>query len=198
MKIKLFLSALVAVMFLGFQSNAQVKIGYTNVDVILGQLPETKTVEAELKTRKDQYDASYKQKVTDFQTKLAAYEKGAATMSDIIKADKEKELQGAQANIEEFQKSAQDDLQKKQNQLLAPILQKIQTGIDATAKENAYTHIFNIDAGQGTTPILLYATEESNITNLVLKKLGVDTSKLITPPAAPAAAAPTTVPAPKK
>jgi outer membrane protein len=187
MKIKLFITAIVAVMFLGFQSNAQVKIGYTNVDVILGQLPETKTVEAELKTRKDQYDASYKQKVTDFQTKLQAYEKGAATMSDVIKADKEKELQSAQANIEEFQKSAQDDLQKKQNQLLAPILQKIQTGIDAVAKEAAYTHVFNIDAGQGTTPILLYATEESNITNLVLKKLGVEPAK---PAALPAATTP--------
>ena len=184
MKIKLFLTALVAVMFLGFQSNAQVKIGYTNVDVILGQLPETKTVEAELKTRKDQYDASYKQKVTDFQTKLQAYENGAATMSDVIKADKEKELQTAQASIEEFQKSAQDDLQKKQNQLLAPILQKIQTGIDAVAKEAAYTHVFNIDAGQGTTPILLYATEESNITNLVLKKLGVEPAKAAATPAA--------------
>jgi outer membrane protein len=195
MKIKLFLTALVAVMFLSFQSNAQVKIGYTNVDVILGQLPETKTVEAELKTRKDQYDASYKQKVTDFQTKLQAYEKGAATMSDVIKADKEKELQTAQASIEEFQKSAQDDLQKKQNQLLAPILQKIQTGIDAVAKEAAYTHVFNIDAGQGTTPILLYATEESNITNLVLKKLGVEPAKAAAVPATPAATTPV---APKK
>lgn len=195
MKIKLILTALAAVMFLGFQSNAQVKIGYTNVDVILGQLPETKTVEAELKTRKDQYDASYKQKVTDFQTKLQAYEKGAATMSDIIKADKEKELQTAQASIEEFQKSAQDDLQKKQNQLLAPILQKIQTGIDAVAKEAAYTHVFNIDAGQGTTPILLYATEESNITNLVLKKLGVEPAKAPVVPAVPAATTPV---APKK
>ncbi len=192
MKIKLFLTALVAVFALNFAALAQVKIGYTNVDVVLAQLPETKTVEAELKTKKDQYDALYKQKVADFQTKLQAYEKGAATMSDVIKADKEKELQTAQASIEEFQKNAQDDLQKKQNQLLAPILQKIQTGIDAVAKENAYTHIFNIDAGQGTTPILLYATEESNITNLVLKKLGVDPAKVV--PAAPAA----TTPAPKK
>jgi outer membrane protein len=194
MKSKLFLVALLSVVFAGFQANAQVKIGYTNVDVVLGQLPETKTVEAELKTRKDQYDASYKQKVADFQTKLAAYEKGAATLSDVIKADKEKELQGAEANIQEFQKNAQDDLQKKQNQLLAPILQKIQTGIDAVAKENAYTHIFNIDAGQGTTPILLYATEESNITELVLKKLGV-----VIPPkvATPAATVPAVV-APKK
>ncbi|MES2795649.1 MAG: OmpH family outer membrane protein [Bacteroidota bacterium] len=195
MKIKLFLAAIVAVVMVGFNANAQVKIGYTNVDVILGQLPETKTVEAELKTKKDQYDALYKQKVTEFQTKLQAYEKGAATMSDVIKADKEKELQTSQASIEEFQKNAQDDLQKKQNQLLAPILQKIQTGIDAVAKEAAYTHVFNIDAGQGTTPILLYATEESNITNLVLKKLGVEPAK-----AAPAAAAPTTpaTTAPKK
>ena len=107
--------AAAALTILSFASDAQVKIGYTNVDVILAKLPETKTVEAELKTRKDQYDNQYKQKVTDFQTKLQAYEKGAATMSDVIKADKEKELQNAQALIEEFQKNAQEDLQKKQN-----------------------------------------------------------------------------------
>jgi outer membrane protein len=173
MKIKNLMAAM-ALSIVALTTQAQVKIGYTNVDVILAKLPETKTVEAELKTRKDQYDNEYKKKVTDFQTKLQAYEKGAAAMSEVIKADKEKELQSAQASIEEFQRNAQDDLQKKQNTLLAPILQKIQTAIDATAKENAYTHIFNIDAGQGTTPILLYATEDSNISNLVLKKLGVE------------------------
>jgi outer membrane protein len=190
MKMKLFFASAAIMLVTVFTSNAQVKIGYTNVDAVLVQLPETKTVEAELKTKRDQYENLYKQKVSDFETKLAAYEKGAATMSDVIKADKEKELQNAQTSIQEFQKSIQDDLSKKQNSLLAPILQKIQNAIDATAKENGFTHIFNIDAGQGTTPILLYATEESNITNLVLKKMGVDPAKAAAAPVATPAAAP--------
>jgi outer membrane protein len=190
MKMKLFFASAAIMLATVFTSNAQVKIGYTNVDAVLVQLPETKTVEAELKTKRDQYENLYKQKVSDFETKLAAYEKGAATMSDVIKADKEKELQNAQTSIQEFQKSIQDDLSKKQNSLLAPILQKIQNAIDATAKENGFTHIFNIDAGQGTTPILLYATEESNITNLVLKKMGVDPAKAAAAPVATPAAAP--------
>lgn len=183
---KKLLIAVSAFVFSAVVAQAQVKIGYTNVDVILSQMPETKTIENELKTRKDQYDAQYKQKVADFQTKYQAYEKGAAAMSEIIRADKEKELQSAEQAIGEFQKTAQEDLAKKQNTMLGPVLTKIQGAIDAVAKENNYTHVFNIDAGQGTTPILLYATEQSNISDLVLKKLGITPKPAAAPAATPA------------
>lgn len=179
---KLFI-ALAATCF-SIVAQAQVKIGYTNVDVILSQMPETKTIETELKTRKDMYDAQYKQKVTDFQAKYQAYEKGAAAMSEIVRADKEKEIQAAEQSIGEFQKTAQEDLQKKQNTMLAPVLTKIQGAIDKVAKDNQYTHVFNIDAGQGTTPILLYATEQSNISELVLKQLGITPKPAAAVPAA--------------
>jgi outer membrane protein len=79
-----------------------------------------------------------------------------------------------------------------------PVVQKIQKAIDAVAKENAYTYIFNLDAGANTTPILLVAPEENNITELVLKKLGVDPSKATTTAAPsankPAATAPAATP----
>jgi outer membrane protein len=64
------------------------------------------------------------------------------------------------------------------------------------AKENGYAFVFNYDAGQGTTPIVLHAPEDANISDLVLKKMGV-TPKLVTAPAATPAT--TTAPvAPKK
>jgi outer membrane protein len=63
-------------------------------------------------------------------------------------------------------------LQKKQVQLLQPAYDKIQTAINDVAKENGYTHVLSSDAG--AFAILLYATEDSNITNLVLNKLGIE------------------------
>jgi outer membrane protein len=54
------------------------------------------------------------------------------------------------------------------------------------AKENAYTYVFNYDAGQGTTPIVLHAPDDANISDLVLKKMGV-TPKPVTAAPAPAA-----------
>jgi len=186
-----FLIALFAILALATANvNAQQKIGYISLDYILAQMPEAKQVETELTTTKTQYDNMYQQKVKDFQTKLADYEKNAATMADVIKADREKELQGMQSSIEEFRQNSSTSLQKKQAQLLQPLLKKIEDNMHGVAKENGFAFVFNYDAGQGTTPIVLHAPDDANISDLVLKRMGV-TPKPFTPaPATPAATAP--------
>ncbi len=156
-----------------FGQSKSLKIGYTNVDYILSQMPESKQIEAELKTYKTQLDNQLQTKIKDFQEKYAAYEKGASTMTDVIRMDKEKQLQNLQEEIEEFQKNAQTSLQKKEVTLLQPALDKIQKNIDLVAKESGYTYIFNTDGGLGTTPILLHGPEEDNISDLLLKKMGI-------------------------
>ncbi len=179
---------------------AQVKIGFINADYILSQMPEAKQVEEDLKNTQKQYETLYQGKVKDFQDKLAAFEKmnADAKTPDIIKQDKEKELQNLQTSIQEFQQNSQSSLQKKQAQLLQPLLKKIEENMHAVANENAYTHVFNYDAGMGTAPILLHYPTEAAISDLVLKKMGI-TPKPVTaaaaPAAAPAAAKPAAAPA---
>lgn len=170
------------------------KIGYTNVDYVLSQMPESKQIEADLKAYSGQLEAQLKSKTTEFQTKLEAYQKGGAQMLPAVKEDKEKELQGLQSSIQDFQKSADQSLQQKQQQLLKPALDKLQKTIDDVAKENGYTYVFNSDAGYGTTPVLLHAPEDANISDLVLKKMGVTPKApgaVTAPTATPATAAPT-------
>ncbi len=150
-----------------------VKLGYTNIDYILSQTPESKDIQNQLTIQRTQAENELKRLQKEFEDKLAAYEKGSAQMSDVIKADREKELQSLQSRTQEFNQSAQQQLQAKYQQLVNPVIQKIQKNIDAVAKENAFTYIFNLDAGAGTTPILLYAPEEGNVTDLVLKKMGI-------------------------
>ena len=174
--------------------NAQQKIGYISLDYILAQMPEAKQVETELTATKTQYDNMYQAKTKDFQAKLADYEKNGATMDAVIKADKEKELQGLQAQIQEFGQTSQASLQKKQAQLLQPLLKKIEDNMHAAAKENGYAFVFNYDAGQGTTPIVLHAPDDANISDLILKRMGVTPKPLAPAPATPA----TTSPTPKK
>ncbi|MEA5402532.1 OmpH family outer membrane protein [Arcicella sp. DC2W] len=193
-----FLIALFAIFALATANvNAQQKIGYISLDYILAQMPEAKQVETELTTTKTQYDNMYQQKVKDFQTKLADYEKNAATMADVIKADREKELQGMQSSIEEFRQNSSTSLQKKQAQLLQPLLKKIEDNMHGVAKENGFAFVFNYDAGQGTTPIVLHAPDDANISDLVLKRMGVTPKPLTPAPATPAATTPAGA-APKK
>ena len=177
-----------------------VKLGYTNIDYILSQTPESKDIQNQLTIQKTQAENELKRLQKEFEDKLAAYEKGAPQMSDVIKADREKELQSLQGRTQEFSRSAEQQLQAKYQQLVNPVIQKIQKNIDAVAKENGFTYIFNLDAGAGTTPILLYAPEEGNVTDMVLKKMGVTPAppKAATTPATGAPAQSGTGAAPKK
>ena len=79
-------------------------------------------------------------------------------------------------------------MQKKQAQLLQPLLKKVEENMHAVASDNAYTYVFNYDAGMGTAPILLHYPADANMSDLVLKKMGI-TPKPAAPAAAPAAPA---------
>jgi len=166
------------------------KLGYTSMDYLLSQVPEAKEIQNQLTIQKTQLENEAKRLEKEFQDKLAAYEKGGAQMSEVIKADREKELQSLQTRFQDFQRNADTQLQNKYQQLVNPVIQKIQKNIDATAKENGYNYVFNLDAGAGTAVILLYAPEDNNITDLILKKMGITPA----PKTAPGTTAPTAAP----
>ena len=121
------------------QAQAPLKIGYTDVQYVLAQMPESKQIESDLKVYNTQLEGQLKSKSADLETKYKAYQQGEATMTDIVKADKQKEMQGMQQSIQEFQQSAQQSLQQKQQTLLKPALDKLQKNIDAVATENGFT-----------------------------------------------------------
>jgi outer membrane protein len=177
------------------QAQAPLKIGYTDVQYVLARMPESKQIESELKTYNTQLEGQLKSKATELETKYKTYQQGEATMTDIVKADKQKELQSMQQSIQEFQRSAEQSLQQKQQTLLKPALDKLQKNIDAVAEENGYTYVFNSDGGG--SPLLLHAPKDGDISDLVLKKMGINPAATPTPTTsgpkatpAPAAAAP--------
>ena len=170
MKIKFFITTL-AVCSLGILSAQNMKIGYTNAEYILGMLPEAKQIDAELRAYENQLQNQLQAKYKDFQAKMADYQANEASYNDLVRTDKQNELQGLQQSIQEFQASAEESLIKKRNQLLQPAIEKIGTAIKAVAVENGYTHIFS--EGTSGVDVLLYASEQFDVTDLILKKLGV-------------------------
>ena len=193
-KIKTLVVAFLLISFASFaQSNDQpLKIGYTNVEYILLQLPESKQIESDLKTHSTQLENQLKGKYAEYEGKLQAYEKGAATMDKTIREDKEKELMNLNNSIQEFQRNAQASLQQKEKSLVDPVIAKIDKAIKDVAKENGYTYVISNQA-------LLAGPEDGDISPLVLRKLGVDPAKAQQTPepaaAKPAATTPAKTPA---
>jgi len=151
-------------------SQAQgLKIGYTNTDYILSKLPEAKQIESDLKTHREQLGTQLRSKQQEFERKYKSFVDGQATMTDVVKRDVQVELQGMQESIQKFAQEAEKSMQNKQVQLLAPVYEKIDGGIKEVAKEHGFSHVFSQE-------VLLYATKENDISDLVLAKLGVETS----------------------
>jgi len=163
-------------------ANAQegLKIGYTNAEFILGNMPEAKQIEADLKVHEQQLSAQLEAKSQDFQAKYQEYQQNAPNMIPEVRADKERELQNLQQSIQKFQQDAQQSLSRKQGELVQPVYDKIQTAIDKVAKDNGYTYIINSGQPEVGLNIILYARDEDNISDLVFKELGIE------PPALPA------------
>ena len=75
-----------------------------------------------------------------------------------------------QQRIQGFQQTAQQDLQQKEAELFQPIMDKAQSAIEAVAKANGFTHVFDLGAGG-----VLYFSEQSiDILPLVKKELGIE------------------------
>ena len=167
------ITMLVAIMTLaGFATYAQEgvqKIGHVDVDFVLQALPEFKVMENELKNHEAQLKAQMDAKQAEIQQKYNDYMQNAESMAEVIRADKEKEITALQTAYQEFTASAQASMQKKQGDLLNPVLAKIGTAIEEVAKENGYSQIFT--AGTVGMEILLYGDDKYDISDLVLENI---------------------------
>ncbi len=144
--------------------SAQNKFGYLDSQEILLLMPEYKAAEKELQEFIKSLEGQLVSMNTELQNMFSDYQKNIESYTDLVKADKEAEIQSLQIRVQSFEQNAQISIQQKQTDLLQPIQEKLKNVIDDVAKENNYTYIFE-------APILLYAKESENILPLVKKKL---------------------------
>ena len=159
--------AFFAVMSIGFgQVNA--KLGYIDSNELLDLMPGKDSIQTALQEYGKSLENQLTTMYTEYQTKVQDYQANSRTMSDIIRQTKEKELADLETRIQTFQQQADTDLQNKQVELLQPLLDKAKNAINAVAKENGYTYIFDV----GTGAFLYYETGD-NILPKVKAKLGL-------------------------
>jgi outer membrane protein len=149
-----------------FTATAQNKMGYINANELLGSMPEAAKAEASLKDFQAALTDTYRELVIEFNAADSTFSADSLKMTEQRKEIKRKELFEKYQKVQSFQQSNQEEMQKKQEELLAPIREKAINAINATAKENGYGYIFNEET-------LLVKPAGDNIINLVKAKLGI-------------------------
>ncbi len=149
-------------------SQATLKLGYIDSNEILSLMPETDSLQNELKNYANNLDSQMKVMAQEYQQKANDYQQNVNTMSDLIRQTKEKELVDLQNRIQAFQQSADQDLSAKQAELFNPLIERVKNAISEVALENNYTYIFDVGTGS-----LVFYENGDNILPLVKKKLGI-------------------------
>lgn len=105
----------------------------------------------------------------EFNKKYQTYLNKQDSLSSLAKKSKEDELQQLQERVQNYQQTAQQDLQKRESELMKPIMDKAKKAIDDVAKENGFIYVFDSSSG-----VLLYFSDKStDLMPLVKKKLGI-------------------------
>ena len=181
--------------FTALQVQAQTepqKIGTVDFQYILINLPEYKQLDTDIKLYEQQLKTQLDSKGDEFKRKSEEYQRGVESnmLLPSIRADKEKELYAMEQSIQEFQQTAQEDLQSKYLSMMDPINAKIYASIDKVAAANNYTYIISNELFSGEKVVMYAKSKDTyDISLLVLKDLGV----IIPPPSS----TPTTTTAPK-
>ena len=143
------------------------KFGHINTQELFTQMPEVAQVKLKMDTIQGQYEAQLASMNEEIQKKMQDYQSQEATMADAVKQIRQQELQEMQQRIQLFYQTAEQDIQKKQQELLAPIHEKMAKAIKAVGERENYTYIFDSQA------MVHVGNDALDATPAVKKELGI-------------------------
>lgn len=170
---KLFL-ILIAFVSLSISASAQ-KFGHCVSADIIESMPEYKAaqtaIETEGKKLEDQLQAmgaEYQSKVQAYQENMGLAAAAPEKWSAALQADKEQEIMQLQERIQRFQENAQASIAQKRNDLLKPVMDKLDGAIKKVAADGGYVYIMDKNS-------VLYVNEtiSVDVTADIKKALGL-------------------------
>ncbi len=152
---------------------ANLKIGYVDSNEIMNNVDEVRQVQAELEKEQRRLEAEFNELAFSLDSLKQDYERQRLLMSDSRRSEKENEIINMEKSVQKFQLEKfgpEGEIYRTQNQLLKPVLAKIDAAIQKVGSEQGYDFI--LDAMSGA---LLYALDSHNLTESVMDELSKST-----------------------
>lgn len=153
------------------QAQQALKIGYIDSRVLLDQAPDAIAAQKQFEQEMTRIEGEIKAMETEFQGMLTAYQQQQGTMSAEARQTREQELGTQQQQYTQRATQMQQDLASKRDQLVEPVMQKINVIIDEIRAQGNYSLILDVAAGS-----IIAADESLDLTEEVLRRLGATSS----------------------
>jgi outer membrane protein len=153
-----------------FSSRAQdLQIGYADPETIITYMPEYQNIQQQMAAEYRTSQEALQALAQDFQEQVAKYQKQQPLLSAERQQEREAELAQFQSEIQQNAAKKDDELAQKEQELMAPLLDRVQTVIDEVATEQSLDLVVR-------SPALLYVNPDriKNINLDIARKLGVE------------------------
>lgn len=158
------LIAMIAVALVGAKANADVKIGYVDMQKAIQSTKAGQKAKKDLEAEFEKRKKTLQSKEADLKKMGEELEKKAMVLSEDVRAKKQKEFQTSMMEFQQNVQKNQKEIQEQERKLTEPILKKLQTVIEDMAKKDAYTVILEKRENG-----VLWAQKDLDITEEVVK-----------------------------
>ena len=168
----LFRLSFVLLIVLSLSANVQAqKFGHFNTGLMLEAMPEVEAADKELASLRDNMIAKGEKMAKTWQDDYMALatQVNQGTISPADQQAKEEALTKRQQEIAAYEQEILQKIGVKREELLAPILQRLDAAIKAVGEENGYTMIFD----SSVMNAILFLEESDDVMPLVKAKLGM-------------------------
>ena len=151
------------------QLNAQ-RVGFLDTEKILASIPEYNSAKSQLESLEKGYRTKVENEFAAIEKLYNAYQANKGTMSQVVRAQKENEIISKEEAAKKLQESYFGEngiMQKKSQELLSPITERVQAAIERVAKSGGYMMIVDIASQSG----VIYTNSQYDLTQEVIKVL---------------------------
>lgn len=168
MKFKFYLISLFFIISTIATAQQTLKIGHVNVQELAGKHPSMDSIRAVVEQETADMQQIYEEMLAEHENKLKTFEDESAGYSDFIKTTKQNELMELVQKIQNYNQTAQLQLQQRNRDLIRPIYEEINQEIANIAGADNYSYILDVSAGT----VAYVSPESKDITLFVLEAIG--------------------------
>ncbi len=165
-----FFAVLIFVTTVGFVNAQSQKFGHINLNSLIQVMPERANAEAELSNLQKEMEDILTEMQKGYQNSLEDLEQMGEDVSNIKRDAKIDELRNTQQRIQDYRITAQQQIQKKYEELLKPVYDKAIIAIEKVAKEHELLYVFDTSSN-----VVLYKSNQSmDLMPFVRKELNIE------------------------
>jgi outer membrane protein len=166
-------TSLIAIGSVGAQAAATaapvtVKIGYINSALLLQEAPGRAEAEAQFDREVGAYRTQLQRMNDSLNTMMAAFDRDAAKLDTTTRAARGKVIRDRETEYQARARGLDSTMQARQAQLVKPIMERVQSVIEAIRQEDGYSMILDVGA---QASVVVAADKRLDLTDRVLSRL---------------------------